>query len=53
MVGVCGFVDIDGGKAKAFILYRETLEELIDELSEAPMSVVVYFYECHTIVYLS
>ena len=52
MIGISGFVDIDGRKAKAFFLYRETLEELIDELGKAPMSVVVYFYECHTIDYL-
>ncbi len=52
MIGIRGFMDIDGGKTKAFVLYRETLEELIDELGDAPMSVVVYFYECHTIAYL-
>jgi hypothetical protein len=50
MIGISGFMDIDGRKTKTFVLYRETLEELIDELGNVPVSVVVYFYECHTIV---
>lgn len=50
MIGVSGLVDVDGRKAKAFVLYRETLKKLIDELGKVPMSAVVYFYECHTIV---
>lgn len=49
---VSGFVDIDRRKAKAFVLNRKTLEDLINELGKAPVSVVVYFYECHTIDYL-
>ena len=53
MIGIGGFMDIYGGKAIAFFLYRETLEEIIDELGDAPVCVVVYFYECHTIAYLN
>jgi hypothetical protein len=52
MISVSGFVDIDRRKTEAFVLNRETLEDIIDELGNAPVSVVVYFYECHTIDYL-
>jgi hypothetical protein len=50
VVSIGGLMDVYRRKSKAFVAAQtsgETLKEFIYEVREAPVAVVVYFYECH------
>ena len=56
VVGISRFMNVYRGKTKTFFLSetgRKALEEFIHKMGETSLSVVVNFYECHGLTYLS